>query len=335
MTERKLATVQTINAIYPIPDADRICQYGVNGWRVVDQVGKYAVGDSVVYIEIDSWVPATIAPFLSKGKEPKVFQGIQGEKLRTIRLKKALSQGLLLPIDSAMSELLSEPLALGDMTEALGIVKWEMPPEFLQANAKGVFPSFIHKTDQERIQNVYQQLFPTLVRSDWEITEKLEGSSLTMYYNNGEFGVCSRNLNLREDMPSTFWTMEPKYNVRSKLTKLGRNLAIQGELIGPGIQGNIYKLHEHDWFVFDVFDIDTGEYVDVRERQRLVSQLGLYHAPLISLPHRDYTLTGMLEAANGLSVVAETEREGLVFKLKGNKRVSFKVISNNYLEKQR
>jgi RNA ligase (TIGR02306 family) len=95
MAERKMATIRKIAEIKAIPEADLICAYRVDGWWVVDTVGKYSVGDLVVYAEPDSWVPTTIAPFLSKGKEPRVYDGIQGEKLKTIKLKGSLSQGLL------------------------------------------------------------------------------------------------------------------------------------------------------------------------------------------------------------------------------------------------
>ena len=103
---RKMASVQEVNGVYPIEGADKICQYGINGWRVVDQVGKYQVGDKVVFCEVDSFIPSTIAPFLTKtGHFPKVYNGVEGEKLRTIRLRRQLSQGLLLPI-SVLGEIL-------------------------------------------------------------------------------------------------------------------------------------------------------------------------------------------------------------------------------------
>ncbi|MDA3808653.1 MAG: hypothetical protein PF440_12170, partial [Thiomicrorhabdus sp.] len=98
MTERKLASIVTILAIKPIPGADRIEAVQVKGWWVVAQKGEYSVGDLAVYCEIDSFIPTNLAPFLSKGKEPREFEGIKGERLRTIKLKKQVSQGLLLPL---------------------------------------------------------------------------------------------------------------------------------------------------------------------------------------------------------------------------------------------
>ena len=97
---RKLASIRRISDIQPIPDADMIHVVTVDGWKVVAQKAMgYKVGDLVVYLEIDSWVPHTLAPFLTKNAAiPKVFNGIEGERLRTIRLKGQISQGLLMPL---------------------------------------------------------------------------------------------------------------------------------------------------------------------------------------------------------------------------------------------
>jgi RNA ligase (TIGR02306 family) len=325
MTERKLATIQVINGVYPIEGADRICQYGINGWKVVDQVGKYQVGDHVVYIEIDSWVPHMVAPFLSKGKEPRVYNEIPGEKLRTIRLKKALSQGLILPID-LHTDMLNEGY---DVSNILGITKWEPPQEFRSADAKGNFPEFIRKTDQERIQNCFRDANRDVL---YEVTEKLEGSSMTVYYNNGEFGVCSRNLDLKEDENNTFWKTALATGIREKLAGLVDNIAIQGELVGPKIQGNIYKLDDYRWYVFDIFDIDEMKYLCPGDRRSMVEFLGLTSVPIIE---ERYSLVDNLETlldnANGYSALNPTQlREGLVYKSVDS---SFKVISNKYLEK--
>lgn len=96
--ERKLASIRRIVDVQPIPDADRIACYQVDGWKVVDSKDKYQVGDLVVYIECDAWVSTELAPFLSKGKEPRVYKGIPGERLRIQKFKKQVSQGLLLPL---------------------------------------------------------------------------------------------------------------------------------------------------------------------------------------------------------------------------------------------
>lgn len=96
---RKLATIRTIEEIKPIEGADAIEAARVDGWWVVIKKGEYAVGATVIYLEIDSWVPQELAPFLVKGAIPREYNGVKGERLRTIRLRGTLSQGLLLKIE--------------------------------------------------------------------------------------------------------------------------------------------------------------------------------------------------------------------------------------------
>ncbi len=332
---RKMASIQEVNGVYPIPDADKICQYGINGWKVVDQVGKYQVGDKVVFCEVDSFIPTALAPFLTKsGHYPKVYNGVEGEKLKTIRLRKALSQGLILPLEPTCEMIESELFVGLDVTFPLGIQKWEPPPEFKSADARGTFPSFIFKSDQERIQNCFGDVVETFDQVTYQCTEKLEGQSHTAYFYNGEFGVCSRNLNLR-DADNTFWNTARKYNLQEKLEKLGRNIAIQSEQVGPGISGNIYQLKEYYLYVYDIFDIDEQRYMSPMETQQLINQLQLSSVPVLEsgCDLRGMTLDAMLTKADGYSVMGMIgcRREGLVYKANCHTRISFKTVSNVYL----
>lgn len=153
---RQLATIRRIAEVNLIEGADKIVAYRVDGWWVVDQKDRYQIGDLVVYLEVDSWVPFEVAPFLTKGKEPREFEGVKGERLKTIRLKGQLSQGLLLPLTHAFNDgdgcvlLKDEVVQEGDdVTELLGVIKWEKPMSAqLAGMARGNFPSFIPKTDQ-------------------------------------------------------------------------------------------------------------------------------------------------------------------------------------------
>jgi len=335
---RKMASVQKIAEEKAIPDADRICAYRVNGWWIVDQVGKYQVGDLVVYCEIDSWIPNEVAPFLTKSKEPREFKGIKGEKLRTIRLKKQVSQGLLLPL-SVCNQIESELFEGLDVSYPLGIEKWEAPPEFTSADARGNFPSFIIKTDQEHVQNCFRDVEKYFETMTWEVTEKCEGSSMTVYFKDGEFGVCSRNLDLKESEDNTFWKTALELDLKNKLTELGTNVAIQGELCGPGIQGNIYNLKKHMFFVFDVFNINEFKYFNPAARRMLTAQLGISDAPVYATLNllEGKTREQILDSAEGQSVIGILGclREGLVFKANSDERISFKAVSNLYLEKQK
>jgi RNA ligase (TIGR02306 family) len=159
---RKMATVRRIDDIRPIPNADAIECAVVGGWTVVVKKGEYSTGDVVVYCEIDSWIPTELASFLSKGKDPKEYEGIKGERLRTVKLRGQLSQGLLLPL-SILTNYGADLEAGDDVNDHLAahlqIKKYEAPiPAELAAEVKGMFPGFIPKTDQERIQNLSSEL---------------------------------------------------------------------------------------------------------------------------------------------------------------------------------
>ena len=342
---RKLATIRTIDALRPIPDADAIECAVVGGWTVVVKKGEFNVGDAAIYCEIDSWIPTALAPFLSKGQEPRVFDGIPGERLRTVKLRGQLSQGLLLNywnFPSVVNAFHKTRLATSepfDVTELLGIVKYEAPiPAQLAGEVKGMFPGWIQKTDQERIQNLSEE-FKTWGDLHWEVTEKLDGSSMTVYAYDGDSGVCSRNLNLRDTESNTLWRVAHRDQILTAILDSGRDLAIQGELIGEGIQGNPYRLRGQSFYVFDIYDIRAGHYLRPLERQEFCENFELLHVPIIACTANLQDTLGIvtidhaLKFAEGKSKLHDkAEREGLVFKCI-ELELSFKAISNRFLLK--
>jgi len=334
---RKLASIRKIDSIRAIEGADAIECAVVGGWTVVVKKGEFAAGDLAVYCEIDSWIPHALAPFLSKGNEPRVYDGIAGERLRTIRLRGQLSQGLLLGVDVVLN--LNQFFDQGsDVTELLGIVKYEAPiPAQLAGEVKGMFPSWIQKTDQERIQNLKEELaYWAKEQHAWEITEKLDGSSMTVYLRDGEFGVCSRNLELKPSETNSLWKVAVANDLELKLRRANRNIALQGELIGEGIQGNPYKSKGQDFFLFDIYNIDTNKYFTPAERKAFVDEFNIKHVPVFGslVMDESTTVDALLTLAEGKSVMGMVgcEREGLVFKIL-DMQCSFKAISNKFLLK--
>lgn len=338
---RKLATIRRIDAVKPIPNADAIEAAVVGGWTVVVKKSEFSAGDLAVYLEVDSWVPTELAPFLSKGSQPREYNGVKGERLRTVKLRGTLSQGLLLSgtpcptglmvkqNDSVMQHIFQEG---DDVSEWLGIQKWEAPiPAQLSGDVRGPFPSFIPKTDQERIQNLTEE-FKGWTDLTWEITEKLDGSSMTVYHRGGDFGVCSRNWDLRQSVGNSFWATALRLNLEEKLTAAG-DYALQGELVGEGIQGNPYRIRGQDFYVFDVYDIAESRYLNQVERQVLLQRLGLKSVPVVSLAApTPASIQEILQGAEGKTLLGSgCEREGFVYKSGGI--VSFKAISNRFLLK--
>jgi RNA ligase (TIGR02306 family) len=169
----------------------------------------------------------------------------------------------------------------------------------------------------------------------WEVTEKLDGSSMTVYLRDGEFGVCSRNLELRDTATNSLWRAARDQDLETQLRTLGRNLALQGELIGEGVQGNPYRIRPGQVFkLFDIYDIDRGSYLASAERRRLCWDLDIEHVPVLYnwVMNTEDSMEGVLASADGASELREdTVREGLVFKQLDNPNVSFKAISNVFL----
>lgn len=327
---RKLASIRRITDIKPIENADAIvCAY-VDGWPVVIKLNEYEVGDLVVYCEIDSWIPHDIAPFLSKGKEPRIYEGITGERLRTVKLRGQISQGLILPLSILGETTFRED---DDVSEYLKITKYEKPlPACLSGMARGNFPTFVPKTNEERIQNSPELLVGL---SDIYITEKLDGTSFTAYYNDGVFGVCSRNLDLKETEGNSHWNLARKLALEEKMASFGKNLAIQGEMIGSAIQGNLYKLNDHKLYLFNLYWIDEREYGTMDELLDVATLLNLDVVPILPTPNNEdipKTVSDMLLYAEGRSKLYDVEREGIVVRTRDSK-ISFKAISNKWLLK--
>ena len=324
---RKMASVQRVLEKKSIVGADLIEAYRVNGWWVVDKKDAHEVGDLVVYCEVDSWIPHTHAPFLTKpGHYPREYLGVEGERLRTVKLKGQLSQGLLLPLVEDNSE------EGKDFSEILGITKWEDTRYMANMDARGNFPDFIPKTDQERVQNLDRTLEKYFGQS-FEVTVKRDGSSLTAFVNGEESGVCSRNVNLKETEDSAFWAAANSLSLIPKILSTGRNLALQGELMSQKIQGNYEKVQGIEWNCFDIYDIDTQAYLLPKERRELCKQLRIPH---IKVVEEDFVLCHnvdqLLEMAEGPGVNAGVKREGIVLNSNGVV-FSFKAISNSYLLK--
>ena len=212
---------------------------------------------------------------------------------------------------------------------------------FTNTVIKKDFPDFINKTDEERIQNL-KNLINEVAGMKFVGTEKIDGSSETIYLKDNKFYVCSRNNHIDEDDGSKYWQVVKEQDIENKMRKYfkNRNIALQGELCGEGIQGNKYKIKGIDIYIFDIFDIDKQEYYNQYEVERIAKEIGLKSVPII---YRDFILPNdineILKLAEGKSVVnnSNIEREGIVWRLakpENNKvRISFISISNKFLLK--
>jgi RNA ligase (TIGR02306 family) len=224
------------------------------------------------------------------------------------------------------------------------VEKYDPPiPAQLAGVCKGNFPSFIRKTDQERVQNIWNKVKDS--KESFEVTIKLDGTSCTYYLKDGVFGVCSRNLELIETEGNTLWKIARKIKVEETLSKYGKNIALQGEMTGEGIQGNPNNIKGQMFSIFDVWDIDNQKYLKPGDRRICIYLLTeIYrewdnvewytNAPIIAYDLTLETcksLDDLLKFANGPE---GWPREGLVFK-SNDSDLTFKVISNEYLLREK
>lgn len=321
---RKLASIQRIKKIEPIHGADAIVKATVLGWQVVVKGGEFTEGDWCVYVEIDSVLPE---------KQDFEFLRSKAFRIRTIRLRGQISQGICFPLS-----VLPEGIAVGDsldVTDVLGIKKWEPPvPPSLAGVMKSGFPSFIPRTDEDRVQIAEDLLAKHKGRACY-VTEKLDGTSVTFYVKDGAFGVCSRNMELVEG-DNLYWNTARALNIEVKLRSVGRNMALQGEVVGEGIQGNKLKISGRTVYFFSLFWIDDHKYAGYNELKGTLEALGLQMVPVVSTCYelsndvQEILTMAQVQSAIHKGVMAE----GLVIRVRdGDEHVSFKSINNHFLLK--
>lgn len=344
---RKLARIVTVDALLPLPGADRIEVARVGGWKAVVKKGEFRTGDKAVYFEIDAFLPSGNPAWqFLVDKSSRDHEGQTGHVLRSVRLQKQLSQGLVLPLNS-FGHIDLSALAVGtEVTEALGVSKYDKPlPKELWEVANGYFPAQVPRTDQERIQNLSAELdawksCPVGKELTWEVSEKLEGESTSFIQLEGKLHVCSREVDYKDLPQIHLWRMAHKLQIRDKLKEMfgDRPLALQGEMVGPGIEGNIYGLNEQTFFLYGVYDVQDGCYWLPARRRVLALDLGLNHVPVVDRRftlQRDTNVDDLLAMADGRSVLnPKQRREGLVFQC-DQEDVSFKAVSNAYLLKEK
>ena len=342
---RKLASVQKIKEVKDHPNADRldIISFESVGWQCVSAKGNFQPGDFCVYFEIDSLIPMEHewARFLQDKNKPSA-----PARLRTIKLRGQLSQGLAMPI-SILPTVAEHPFAIedgSDVTELLGVTKYEpVIPACLDGEVRGPRPPYTIKTDEDRV-----QAFPDIIKEFQGklvyISQKVDGTSGTFSMMDGDYQVSGRNWSYQE-CNNTYWKVSKKYGIEESLRmvydKTGNSYAIQGEIAGPRIQDNLLELPDHQLFVFNVMNVKTGVFLPFYEFKEFCTRTGLETVPILQICEFKWeTIDELLELADSTSYPNGHVNEGIVIRpvhefnsevLGG--RASFKVISNKFLQK--
>ena len=340
---RQLVSIQKIDALLPIEGADAIEVARILGWGVVVKKGEFNVGDLCVYFEVDSFLPINDARYEFLRKSSYRNNDVMGEGLRikTVTLRGCLSQGLALPL-SAFPEL--DGYGLGDeVTEPLGVVKWEMPEISGPAGTqKGNKPFGIPTTDETRVQSA-DALRRDLLGKPYYISTKMDGTSCSIYKIDGQIGVCGRNYEFKDDGTSIMWKTFYRLGVIDRLKEYPGNIVIQGEFCGPGIQKNRIGLKNYDFFVFNAFDYnDQMRLMTLDEMTAVCKELDLTMVPIEERGDSfNYTLEELLVKATG-KYPSGKDKEGIVIRpltpfwhKRLNKSLSFKVLNNDFLKKEK
>jgi len=365
---RKLATLQTVDKITPIDGADRIVVAQILGWQAIIQKDEFKVGDTVIYCEVDSILPERKEfEFLRKCCYSSKWKGF---RIRTIKLRGIISQGIVFSTDILPNK--KKLIIDTDVTKLLDIRKWEkiapatkeQPPKRLWKRIKWeikklfrknttkqqrLFPQeLISKTDEPRVQNLTKKL-PNYKDVLMYTTEKVEGQSATYGIIGSKFYVCSRNRHLIKQNTSNWWDIAIVYNIKERLLEIKKlldiNIVIQGEIIGPGIQGNLYELNTKQLRIFNIYDRDQKTYISPVTQTKLwikcLELLQIEAVPLLDTNVKYKTVEEWIEYSKGISKINSKKlREGVVIRSVthsptnaiGN-MFSFKAINPEYLLK--
>lgn len=357
---RKLASIRTIKEIRPIEGADAIETAIVDGWEcVVKKSENFKAGDLVVYIEIDSIVP-----------DRPEFEFLRDRKfrVRTIKLRKQISQGLVLPLSILPFNMkISEGM---DVTDVLGIKKYDPEGEieeklmqqskksknpivgflirfkfyrrfFAKPKRKNGFPEWIVKTDEERIQNK-TAMFDTEreLGTKFIVTEKIDGQSATYFIEKRgkkfDFGVCSRNINLTNDPNhgGSYWAIAKQFNIKDVLVSIAnrfnvKRVVLQGENVGKSIQGNKYKISGYDFYAFNL--IIGEKKIPTPQMAEILHWYKIKSVPILDTNFSlKNSVSEMVDYAKGDSALLKRKREGVVIR-NYDRNISFKVINPEFL----
>lgn len=340
--ERRLATIETITEIGPIPDADAIVRARIRGWDVVVKKDEFKVGDQCVYFEIDSWLPMADErfAFLAPRGVKVLDNGLSGHVLKTAKLRGQYSQGLALPLTTFPEIAHRRPG--DDVTEPLGVVLWEPPiPDEIANLVIGPRPAWIPRTHEDRVQNI-----PDILQggTHWIATEKVDGESCSVYVNpvDGAQGVCSRQWDYKYSGDDPLWGIIKDLDLHHKMRQWWptSKVALQGEVFGSGVKKNPLRLNDKHFLVFTVYV--GGVELPRDQWPAWLVNIGVPVRPELKFPETVEQATADVE--NLESVIAPGRpAEGVVWRRSNSTmvvvpggpilRASFKVISNRYLLK--
>lgn len=314
-----------VGEILPHPGADRLDLAKVEGlgYQFCVQKGGYATGDEVVYFPIDSLVPAELADYLGIRK---LLGGKGQDRVKTVKLRGEVSQGLVVgsPSIRAFLEAKGTEWPTSDLTSALGVEKYEPPEISCHAGNLVRLPEGVPVYDIESADNFLDVLGLLMDSRVW-VTEKAEGTNFSVTVDpSGSVFVNQRNYSISpiDGQEHDFWKAAREFGYIDAARKVqerlfsGQKVTLRGELIGPGVQKNIYRLKKREVLFFDV--LVDGRYMDCDTWADICSYFDMKTVPILArdIPLREW-LGGadIRKASDGKSELEPSVlREGIVIK---------------------
>ena len=343
---RKLASIQRVYAVEPIEGADRIEMAKVLGWQCVVNKGSFAPMDLGVYFEIDSFLPIRPEFEFLRGTSYRSSDLMgEGFKLRSMKFRGQISQGLLLPL-ATFQEIPSNVQVGQDVSELLGVRKWEIEERATTGgNVIGGLPYDVPHTDETRVQ-AEPELIQAFAGLEYYISTKMDGSSHSICVDEDGFHVTGHNYEYKDDDSSAFYRLVNERKYKAALERFAKisgdqTVTVQGEFCAPGIQQNRLRLSRPEWYVFTIRE--NGKRVGLERMKEICRACGFNMVPIeevgMDLPSKYPTVEALLERADG-DYPNGWKKEGIVVRTTEpvyneiiGGPLSMKIVSNKYLLK--
>lgn len=293
-----------------------------HGWQVVVMKDSFHKDEEVVFVPSGSWIPNSLVPLTESGE----YKGIKGGYLPVMKMAGEWSEGIVLKKDK------------WNPNDQARVWERDLPEEF-QPESYRSYPTFIKRVEYPHAQDIADDLFARWYNTKFEITPRINGVEMTVFVKDGRFGICSDKYSIDESTKDAFWKFAYDLNLPKAMVDYRDYYAIHGTIAGKGIYGNTEKMSDRRFFVHDIYDIESSEFMLPKERYKLFSDLaeytGMHH---VDVYHKDIQLFGVAQEMKdfheycqhfkqGISMAPYSKRKGMVFKAY-NSQFGFKLKSN-------
>jgi hypothetical protein len=295
-----------------------------HGWQVVAMKDSFSEGEEVIFVPSGSWIPNTLVSLTESGE----YKGIKGGYLPTMKMAGEWSEGIVLKKDNY------------NPNDEARVWERDLPEEF-QPESYRSYPTFIKNVEYSHAQDISKELFENCGNSKFEVTPRVNGIEMTVYVKAGRFGICSDKYCIDESTKNAFWKFAYDLNLPKSMVDYRDYYAIHGTIAGTDIYNNTEKMSDRRFFIHDIYDMESSEFMIPKERYKVFSDLaegtGMHH---VNVYQRNIKLSDigldMKSLHNhcqyyddGKSMAPYSKRRGMIFK-SCDSQFGFKIKSNMF-----